>query len=205
MSALEDFIQGTLRDWNAEVADRENKFQFEIKASVRTKKVHVNKNDFVEKEIMELLFLHKKTDPSEKDFLLWRREYLVPPKQKGKSIVQRNNTFKDFLYKNLMYEMMGVFALTTKQTIITQDYAEYDIEKDRIKQHESAVDMVIKTLVAGPFFEVGNEFDVFMDLEGEYYAVYTEHEFGRKNNGIARIPKKDCLVIQAAKKQIILL
>ncbi len=205
MSAIKEIIEKTLTEWNGECHNTEQKFTFEIKCNVRMKKFYINKNNFIEEEVAELLFIHKKLDPSESDLLLYRKELPVYPKQKHESIEVRNRKFIDSLYRHLVYEMLGAFSIMTKQSIINQDYAEYDIENDRLKQHESANGMSVKTLVGGPFFEIGDEFDVFMDTEGDYYAVYTAHEYGKKNNGIARLPKADCLITNAAKKKIILL
>lgn len=205
MSAIHDIVHNTLTEWNRECERQGMNFTYEVKTSIRKKKSYINKNDFIESEIAELLLLHKKKDIHEEDLLLFRKELIVIPKQKHESIEERDRSYLDLLYRHLIYEMLGVFCVTTKQTIINRDYAEYDIDNDRLKQHESAIGMVVRVQTSGPFFEAGNEFDVFMDTEGEYYAVYTQHEVGKKNNGIARLPKADCLIIEEAKKKIILL
>lgn len=209
ISAIRDIVTKTIEEWNANVNQLGHKYHIECNVSIRIKKFYIDKKNFLERGVAELTLLQVKDDPSEKDFLLYRKEVILRPgdyNAKGKVSNETERDYTNHLYRCLLYEAIGIFTIATRETIISQDYAEYDIVNDRLKQHESAVGMVIKSQVAGPFYEVGTEFDVFMDMDGEEkYAVYTQHEAGRGNNGIAIVPHKDFMVIEAAKKSIILL
>lgn len=204
-NAIIDIVHGALGEWNHQCEKTNQGFYFDLKGGVRVKKYYINKNDFYEREIAELRLLQIATDTKHKNISLYHYEVPVPAKEKFMKRDETIRTLNEHLYRNLMYEMVGTFTLNCQQLILNQDYHEYDIENDRIKQHESADGMVVKALVNGPYYNVGEEFDVFIDWEGDNYGVYTEHEFGKANNGVARMPKKDCLVSQAAKKKIILL
>lgn len=196
--------------WNNQIkksyeqtSDPKLNIEFEIKVGVRKKKYYINRKDFFENKVAEIVLYHKGLDKSQPDLLLWRTEDILPKKVKNVSSTTIENEYLNGLYKKFLYEAIGNFCITTKQLILSQDWAEYDIENDRLKQHESAVDMIIQVTEDGEFYKKGDEFDVFMVLD-EYYAVYTKHDIGLRNNGIARIPIKDCLITQNAKVKIIL-
>lgn len=206
MSAISDLVTSLIRNWNKSIKEAKYEYEVDLICKVRNKRFYIDKNNYIEKHIAELLFLQRKLDPSEKDFLLYREEIHIPPKEKHKSAIDLEIEYTTILYKAFLYECLGTFSLACKQLITSQDYAEYDIANDRIKQHESAKDMTIKALVGGKFYEAGVEFDVFLDDDtSENYAVYTAHEAGTANNGVAIVPKKDFMITSAKKASIILL
>lgn len=202
MSAITDIVNRTLKHWNEECSKMEKKLQFEIKCGIRTKKYYTNRIEFYEEKVAEF----KLFQIEDKVILLYRTELKIPDKMKGIKMTDVHNDLVDTLYRDFLYESIGSFCAMTRQNILSQDYCEYDIEKDRLKQHSSSVDMVIKTLNDGDWYKKDKEFDVFMDEDtSDKYYVYTEHAKGQSNNGIASIKREDALVIQAPKKQIILL
>jgi hypothetical protein len=54
--------------------------------------------------------------------------------------------------------------------------------------------MVIEVTEPGVFYEVGDTFDVFTQVENGW-GVYTAHDCARANNGISKIPGNICKVI----------
>jgi len=209
MNNIKDCVTEVIKAWNDQVKNAYTKtqdpklnIQFVLDVNIRKKKSYINRKDYFENKIAEIVLYHKGND-KEPDLLLWRNQKIMPPKVKCVPVHQVESDYINSLYKQFLYEAIGNFCVTTKQLILSQDWAEYDIANDRLKQHESATDMIIQTLEDGEFYKKGDEFDVFMRLD-EHYAVYTQHDIGKANNGIARIPIKKCMVTQNAKVKIIL-
>lgn len=200
MISLENAVNTTIKRWNENCKSLGINQEYFIDIKCRNKKFYLNRNDFYEKYIAEMT-LYTKGDVT---LLLWRKQIIMPDKVKGvpKHIVE--NEYKDELYEYLMYEAIGNFCVTTKALITNRDYAEYDIEKDQLKPDASANGMVLQTTKKGPFFEPGQDFDVFMCTD-DYYLVYTCHDIATPTNGIAKMQKDECFVKEMAKPSIILL
>lgn len=199
MNSIEDGIINVVKHWNAEVKAKGIQAEYLLDVSCRNKKFYVNRKDFYERDVAEIKLILKGTETK----LLWSLECDIP-KIKGMSRNSVEVEIKQDLYKSFLYECIGMFCVSTERLQASKDMAEYDIEKDRMKQDESATDMIIQVLTDGPFFKKGDEFDVFL-VSDDYYFVYTQHDEGLKNNGIARLPKGDCMVTQNAKVKIIML
>lgn len=199
--------ESVIKYWNINVANvakeagEENPDVYHLECGIRTKKYYINKDVFLEKRIAEIRFFIK----GKEDLLLWRSEIEVPKKVKNTPTHRVEAECISNLYHSFFYEAFGVFAVVTKGGIQREDYAEYDLVNERLKQHISADGMVIQTINDGPYYGKGENFDVFMDVDDQYYAVYTQHEIGQANNGIARMPKNDAMVTVPPKKKIILI
>lgn len=199
--------ESVIKYWNINVAavaksqEDDKPDVYHLECGVRKKKYYINKDVFLEKKIAEIRFFVK----GKEDLLLWRSEIEIPKKVKNTPAHYVEDECMSNLYHSFFYEAFGVFAVVTKGGIQREDYAEYDLEKERLKQHDSAIDMVIQTIDVGPYYGKGENFDVFMDIDDQYYAVYTQHEIGQANNGIARMPKNHAIVTVPPKKKIILI
>lgn len=211
MNNIKDCINEVIKVWNEEVQRQfiqtqnpDLNAEYILNVSVRKKKFYVNRKEFYEKKIAEITLYYKVLEKHKSafDLMLWRNQKIMPPKVKNAPSHIVEDEYINSLYKQFLYEAIGTFCASTKQYIMSRDAAEYDMENDRLRQHESAVDMVVQVLTDGPFFKKGDEFDVFM-VTDEYYAVYTQHDIGLKNNGIARLNIKDCMVTQNAKVKIL--
>lgn len=200
MNSIKDAVIEVIKEWNAQVKVKGIEVEYILDVKCRKKKFYTNKKDFYEKSIAEIKLIHKGTPT----ILLWSLETDLPTKVKGMTKVQIENDVIQNLYKTFLYECIGLFCVTTKTLQDNKDMAEYDIENDRLKQDDSAIGMVISALEEGPFYNIGDEFDVFIQTD-EYYGVYTQHDIGLKNNGIARVEKSKFLVKENAKQKIILL
>lgn len=190
-------IKEVLKIWNDEVKKSGIDAIYELDVKVRKKKFYLDKDNFYEHKIAEMLFFYK----GDKTYLLWRKQLRMPTKVAKTAVHTIENAMIDDLYKYFLYEAIGIFGLQAKQSIIDQDSAEYDIEKDRFKAHDNFKNTVIEITEAGSFYEVGSKFDVFYQVD-KGFAVYTEHDHGLKNNGIALIPTNHCKVIQETEKKI---
>ncbi len=190
-------IQQMLESWNSAVKNQGIDKEYTLEVISRKKKYYINKVDFFEKDICELIFILK----GKPNLLLWRKEVQCPPKVKGTSKHQIEKSIIDELYKFFLYECIGVFCLQTEASIKAKDYAPYDLEKDRLESNPSFKDMVIEATNKGDFYEVGNQFDVFQQGDNGW-LVYTAHIAGSKTNGIALIPGKDCKVLIDKKPNI---
>lgn len=199
MNSIEDGIINVIKHWNTEVKAKKIDAEYVLDVTCRKKKFYTNRKDFYERDIAEIKLILKGKETR----LLWSLECDIP-KIKGMSRVLVETDIKQNLYKSFLYECIGMFCVSTERLQDSRDMAEYDIEKDRMKQDESATNMIIQVLTDGPFFTKGDEFDVFL-VSDDYYFVYTQHDEGLKNNGIARLPKGDCMVTQNAKIKILTL
>lgn len=200
MTTIKLAIENAIKQWNDECKRNNINNIYALDFTFRNKKYYINKIDFEEKEIAELCLKVS----GEINYILWRKEFNVPKKVTNMSKVQLENHYRDYLYEFFVYECLGVFYVSTAEFIKNQDQAEYDFVNDRIKQHESAKDMVISALNEGKFYKIGDKFDVFMDTD-EAYIVYTALPFARANNGVAKVDKKDFMIEREATKSIILL
>lgn len=203
MDSIRVSVQNTIKDWNNAVKQSGQDIEYILDVKVHNKKFYLNKKVFYENRVGEIKFIkidRTKTRPEVR--LLWDTECLVPKIKQQKSDTTENHVI-DQLHQAFLYEAIGMFAVTTAQLQENKDIAEYDIDKDRIKQDESAIDMEIQCIENGKFYAKGDEFDVFMVTDNNYH-VYTQHDIGLKNNGIASIPKEHCMVTKNAKINIIL-
>lgn len=214
MTPLKAPIETILKMWNENSEKVGNTTSYSIEVKNRKKKYYINIKDFYELEICELIFVAKEqkekvleVDGVEKyteDILLYRKELQVPKKVKNVPKYEVINNYEDQLYKYFLYECIGVFGITCLQTIKNQDYSSYDLDKDRIVGHPSFKDTVIETLEDGSFYKAGDQFDVFNQLDGGW-AVYTQHDIGKVNNGLAKIDGNKCKVVKETAQKIELL
>lgn len=200
MIAIEDIIINTIKRWNDACKELNINQEYIADIKCRNKKFYLNKIDFYEKPIAEFSLYTKGDDT----LLLWRKELIMPAKIKGLQQHEIHEEYKRDLYDYFLYECIGNFCIATKALITNKDYAEYDIEKDRLKADTSANGMVVSTLKGGEFYEQGNKFDVFMVTDDAYF-VYTAHDIARGNNGIAKLDKDICMIEELNKLSIILL
>lgn len=200
MDAIESVVNEVLKHWNEDVKEAGHDQEFILDVKCRDKKFYLNKVDFFEQPIAEMS-LYVKGNPT---LLLWRKELRMPSKVKGSPVYETHEAYKRSLYRFLFYECIANFCSITKQLILNRDYAEYDIENDRLKADDSANGMIVQTIKAGPFYEPNQDFDVFL-VSDEAYFVYTAHDIAKPNNGIAKIDKDACMIKELAKTKIILL
>lgn len=192
---LQDTIEFVINEWNKIVKNTGIDKSYEFKITVGEKDYYINKKEKETINIAEASLYCK----GEKNYLLWRREFEIPKKIKGvkqQDII--NSAIKD-LCRYFLYESISSFSLVTERLIDTQDICEYDIKNNRLKQTPSANQMVIKTIKDGEYFKSGDEFDVFMELD-THYMVYCS--IFKKNQGIVRMEKNDCIIINAPVKKI---
>ena len=197
MSAtIKSAIDEVLEVWNHNVKANEVFIEYCLEIKIRKKNYYTSKTKFYTLPIAEILFISK----GDENLLLWRKELQIPDKVKGVPKHQIHNNYIDQLYKYFLHECIGTFGVICSQSIKNQDYAEYDIEKDRLKPHPSFKDTVIECTENGKFYELGDTFDVFNKLENGY-AVYTEHDVAKKTNGLAKIDFNHCKeIITTAQK-----
>lgn len=193
MISIESGIKACLESWNKQCVTSNLDYGFDYKIQCRVKKFYINKKDFFEQRIAEFSLYQT----GKKPLLLWRKELRMPDKVKNVQQQDIDMDYMEQLYHYFLYEMMGSFCVLTRQAIINQDHAEYDVELDRLKPHPNSNGMIIQTTKAGEFFEPNDQFDVFHYTDGNYW-VYTAHERGRPNNGLAKISDKDCMIIKQA-------
>lgn len=199
MKVIEDTISTILAQWNKDIIETGRTDIFILDVKCREKVFYINRIDTYKQNIAEMSF-YVKGDPT---LLLWRKELRMPSKVKGMTKVQVEEDYIRGLYEHFLYECIAAFSMTTRQLIITKDYAEYDIEKDRLKAHESGDGMIVSVTEDGPFYVKGNEFDVFMATDNAYF-VYSAHDSCRPNNGIGKLDKGIVLVKELAKTRILL-
>lgn len=197
MVGLKYAIHEVLEVWNNNVKAKGIDIEYTIEVKNRKKKYYTNKTEFFTLDVSELLFISKGTD----NLLLWRKELQVPPKVQGVSKTQIYQNYEDQLYKYFLHECIGIFGLTCSESIKAKDYAPYDYEKDRLQANPAFKDTVIETTEDGVFYKVGDRFDVFNQLEMGW-AVYTAHEVGNPNNGIAKIDFNKCRVVEETAQKI---
>lgn len=196
MVGLKFAIHEVLKVWNDNVKAQEINIEYLIEVHNRKKKYYINKVDFYTLDISELRFISK----GDENLLLWRKELQVPEKVKGVPKHQIYSNYEDQLYKYFLYECIGIFGMTCSESIKAKDYAPYDIDKDRLVANIYFKDHVIEATEDGAFFKKGDTFDVFNELEGGW-AIFTAHEVGIPNNGIAKIDKTKCkVVVETAQK-----
>lgn len=201
MTAVAEITQAIIKAWNDNLRDNGLTYSIDLRVKCRNKSFEVSKGKSFELRIAELL-LYKipNEDSKEKTLLLFRKEMRMPDKvrnaqdTKYTSQTSIENSYTDSLYKQFLYETIGTFTIAAEQNIISKDYAEYDIEKERLKPNPEFEGMVIEVTEAGVFYEVGDSFDVFTQVE-DGWGVYTAHDCARANNGIAKIPGSICKVI----------
>lgn len=198
MQIVKSLIDDVLEEFNKTIKQEGFNYRVYVTAKCRKKKFYLNRKDFYEQDIAEMS-LYQKGEPT---LLLWRKEILMPGKVEGVHPSKVEAHFMRQLYFYLFFEAMGNFCNVLGRLITSEDYAEYDIDKDRMKAHSSGDGMVVKTLKAGEFFEKDNEFDVFM-VTDKFYFVYTAHGIAAKNNGVWRIPLEDCMMVKMADVKIL--
>jgi hypothetical protein len=192
---LQDTIEFIINEWNKTVASTSNKKHYEFKIVIGDKDYYINKKEKETIYIAEASLYCK----GEKNYLLWRREFELPKKIKGmKNQELINNATKD-LCRYFLYEAISSFTLVTERLIETQDICEYDINNNRLMQQPSANQMTVKTIKDGQYFKAGDEFDVFMELD-THYMVYCS--IFKKNQGIVRMEKEDCIVTNLPVKKV---
>lgn len=209
MVGLKHTVHEVLEIWNQNVAKTSNTiYTLEIKS--RKKEYFVNKKDSYKLDISELLFISTEEKDvieegiqglKKESLLLYRKELQVPEKVKGVPKHQIYSNYEDQLYKYFLYECIGAFALLSTNSIKSKDYAPYDISKDRLIANEYFKDHIVEAIEDGAFYKAGDQFDVFTQLEGGW-AVFTAHEAGIPNNGIAKIDGNKCKVIQETTQKI---
>ena len=199
MTQYGNLIQEVLKVWNQNVKSQEINVTYIIEIKHRVKKYYLTKDKSYERTISELLFYVK----GDQDLLLYRKE-LQRPKIKETPSYKVEQDLEDMLYKYFLHEAIGIFGQTCHQLITNQDYAEYDIEKDRLKAHPSFKDHVIEVLEDGAFYKKGDKFDVFNRGETSW-IVYTAHDIGLPNGGFAKIDSIKCKVVQETEQKIELL
>lgn len=200
MLAIEDVVQEAINAWN-ETLEQENKeFKIRLDVKCRKKTFFINRKDTFEKRIAELS-LYQTGSPT---LLLYRKELIMPDKVNQVSQNALEEEYRRALFKYFFYEALGNFCLVTSELIQSKDYAEYDIDNDRLKAHESGDGMVIKTISKGIFYAPECEFDVFMIVDDGYW-VFTAHDIAARNNGIAKVEVNHAMVLQPAKVKIITL
>lgn len=211
MTAIQELVTATINAWNENLKSNNLDYFILLKARCRNKEFEVSIGNTFEQRVAELLLIKAPLENSkEKALLLFRKELRMPDKVRNKeelkhvSVSSLENSYLDSLYKSLLYESIGLFSITTEQTIKSKDYAEYDIETERLKPDPEFEGMIIETIEAGLFYEVGDKFHVFTQVE-DGWGVYTAHDCSRYNNGIVKIPGKCCKVIQEKKVKIELL
>lgn len=197
-AALKSTIVEVLGIWNQNVKAQGINIEYQVEVRNRVKNFYTTKTKFFTKDIAELLFISKGED---ENLLLWRKEIEVPKKVTGvqKHIVR--SSIEDNLYKYFLHECIGTFGVICSQSITNQDYAPYDLVKDRMDAHPSYKDHVIEVIEDGAFYEKGDTFDVFNKLDGGW-GVYTQHDVGVPNGGIAKIDSTKCKVIQETAQKI---
>lgn len=200
MDAIESLVSQVLKRWNEDVKEHGHDQEFILDVKCRNKKFYLNRVDFFEQPIAEMS-LYVKGKPT---LLLWRKEIRMPSKVKGIPQHEIEATYKYDLYRYFFYETVANFCSITKQLILSRDYAEYDIDNDRLKADDSANGMIVQTTKSGLFYEVGQDFDVFL-VSDDGYFVYTAHDIARSNNGIVKIDKDSCMIKELAKTKIIML
>lgn len=202
MLAIEQEVNKVLKQWNQDVLEAGIKKEYILDVKVRKKTLYLNKEKTFEEPIAEMKLITKGLDNSEPTILLWRKELQYPEKVQGASKNEIVEEYKRRLYFYFLYEALGNFCTVTEQLIKNQDYAEYDIEKDRLKAHESGDGMVIQAMSDGTFFKNGDKFDVFMETD-DFFFVYTAHASASQNNGINKIPVKEAIILENKKVRII--
>ncbi len=198
MIGLKYAINEVIAEWNKAVKDSGNTTEYILELKSRKKEYFVNKVDSYKLDISELLFIAKDENES---LLLYRKELQVPEKVKGVPKHQIYSNYEDMLYRYFMYECIGSFALICTQTIKGKDYAPYDLIKDRLVPNEYFKDHVVEATADGKFYKTGDRFDVFTQLEGGW-GVFTAHEAGDPNNGIAKIDNTHCKVVEETAQKI---
>lgn len=210
---LKHSIQEVLNIWNENVKRNGIDTVYRIDVKSRKKKYYINRVDFYTLDISELLFIcterieiksetpTDKPEFKEESLLMWRKELQIPPKVKGVAKHQIYANYEDQLYKYFLHECIGIFGLTCTESIKAKDYAPYDIEKDRLVANPYYKDHIIECTEDGAFYKKGDTFDVFQELENGW-AVYTAHELGIPNNGVAKIDRAKCKVIQETEQKI---
>lgn len=208
MTASAEIVSSVLKAWNDNIKDNGLNYILELRVKCRNKTYEVSKGKSFDLKIAELLLLKIPNEGSnEKVLLLFRKEMRMPDKSKNiqetkhSSNLLLENSYTDALYKQFLYETIGTFSIAAEQSIISKDYAEYDIEKERLKPNPEFEGMVIETTEAGVFYEVGDTFDVFTQIE-DGWGVYTAHDCARANNGIAKISGNICKIIIDKKVEI---
>lgn len=213
MVGLKHAIHEVLAVWNGNIKSQEINIEYVIEIKNRKKKYYTNKVDFYTLDISELLFISKEIieskplldsdktiDKTGENLLMWRKELQVPEKVKGVPKHQIYSNYEDQLYKYFLHECIGIFGMTCTETIKAKDYAPYDIDKDRLVANSYFKDHVVECTEDGAFFKKGDTFDVFNELDNGW-AVYTAHEVGIPNGGIAKIDKSKCkVVVETAQK-----
>ncbi len=189
---LKQYIDDMLTAWNGACKNSGIDSVYSLDTKCRVKKFYTTKEKFYELDIAELRFLHQ----GESNLLLWRKELQMPKIIKNVQRYKVEQTMTEELYKFFLYECIGTFSQTTQQLIISKDYAEYDIEKDRIKPNPDYDGYIVKCNKGGEFYEADDSFDVFQKAEGGW-LVYTAHDIGKRTNGIAKIVDRDCEAINA--------
>lgn len=194
---LKHSVHEVLKIWNENVKNQKTNIEYVIDIYNRKKKYYTNRDKFYTLDIAELRFISK----GDENLLLWRKELQIPDKVPGVSKDSIRRNYEDQLYKYFLHEAIGTFGMTAASLITNKDYAEYDVEKDRIKPDEYFKDHIVEATENGVFYEKGDKFDVFTELEGGW-AVYTAHEAGNANNGIAKLDKSVSKVIQETAQKI---
>lgn len=200
MDAIASVVVEVLKHWNEDVKAAGHDQEFILDVKTRNKTYHVNRKDTFEVPIAEMS-LYVKGTPT---LLLWRKELRMPKEVTKTPMHQVHEEYKRSLYRYFFYECVANFCMATKAVILSEDHAEYDMEKDRLKAHVSGDGMIISVTKDGMFYDIGDEFDVFMVTDDAYF-VYTAHDIAKPNNGIAKIDKDVCLVKELAKTRILLL
>lgn len=195
MCQIKDNIDFIITEWNKANLQKGINSEYEFKISIRNKDFYINKKEFETTKIAEASLFQR----GDKELLLWRKEFEVPKKIKSISKIELENDIMKNLSRSFLYECIGSFCIMTNKLILNQDYAEYDIAKDRLKQHPGCKEMVVTTIQDGEFYKKGDSFDVFMELDKDY-AIYSC--VFKKNNGIGKIPKSDVMISQLAKPKI---
>lgn len=212
MSHLKQVVPEILNVWNGNVKKQGTNAEFKVIIKHRDKKYFLNKTKSYTQKVSELLFIYEGEKPTLKEgekaeietLLLYRKEMIQPAKMKNTPQHEVDNYYEDLLYKYFLHEAIGVFGLSCKDLIEREDYSEYDLVKERIKGNPAYKDHVVEALEDGAFYEKGDQFDVFTKLENGW-AVYTEHELGKPNNGVAKIDSIKCKVVQETEQKIELL
>jgi hypothetical protein len=200
MLAIEEVVQEAITAWNDTLTQEGFQSQIKLDLKCRKKKFYINRNESYEKRIAELS-LYQTGTPT---LLLYRKELVMPEKVANTTQHAVDEEYRRSLFKYLFYEALGNFCHTTSVLIQSKDYAEYDIENDRLKAHESGDGMIIQTIEDGPFYAKKCEFDVFMVADDGYW-VFTAHDLAKPNNGIAKVLAKHAMVTNPAKIKILTL
>lgn len=194
MQSLKTAVHEIIKYWNQNVKGNDpDGGQYSVIVKHGNKDYYTNKKDFYTLQISELFFIREDKDGK---IGLWRREILRPKGQKHLTRFQLDEKLEEQLYKFFMYECIGNFALTNDALIRTQELAPYDLEKNRLKANPKFKDTVLEVTENGDFYKIGDQFDVFNQLDTGW-IVFTECEIGKANNGLAKIEGNKCKVIQS--------